>query len=171
MYFSEQGWVHAITFFHTDAMHLGGIFLECQWWLFFPFAPIFCDGWNYSAPWHISIGSICGEQECSKQNKQKESPVVAKNNMIPLAGFKFWPLQFQPCSSTCCCLILTFCILKKLAQATCLCWSADNIMGGYTESDNSFSGNSFRFISVHVCCSQTSIETSSLRWTWYRMLD
>lgn len=50
MYFSEQGRVHAITFFHTDAMHLGGISLECQWWLFFPFAPIFCDGRNYSPP-------------------------------------------------------------------------------------------------------------------------
>lgn len=53
-------------------MHLGGISLECQWWLFFPFAPIFCDGKNYSPPWQISIGSICKEQECTEQNKQRE---------------------------------------------------------------------------------------------------
>lgn len=53
-------------------MHLGGISLECQWWLFFPFAPIFCDGKNYSPPWQISIGSICREQECREQNEQRE---------------------------------------------------------------------------------------------------
>lgn len=72
VYFSEQGRVHAITFFHEHAMHLGGISLECQWWLFFPFAPIFCDGRNYSPPWQISIGSICETQECREQNKQRE---------------------------------------------------------------------------------------------------
>lgn len=59
---------HAITFFHSDAIHSGGISQECQRWLFFPFAPIFCDGKNYSPPWQITIKSIWKEQECRKQN-------------------------------------------------------------------------------------------------------
>lgn len=59
---------HAITFFHSDAIHSGGISQEWQRWLFFPFAPIFCDGKNYSPPWQITIKSIWKEQECRKQN-------------------------------------------------------------------------------------------------------
>lgn len=49
--------------FHADALHFGGICVECQHRLFFPFAPIsLCDGRNYSPPWQISIGSIREEQ-------------------------------------------------------------------------------------------------------------
>lgn len=59
---------HAITFFHSDAIHWGGISQECQRWLFFPFAPIFCVGKNYSGPWQITIKSIRKEQEFQKQN-------------------------------------------------------------------------------------------------------
>lgn len=58
---------HAITFFHSDAIHSGGISQECQRRLFFPFAPIFCDGKNYSPPWQITIKSIWKEQECWKR--------------------------------------------------------------------------------------------------------
>lgn len=48
--------------------------------------------------------------------------------------------------------------LKKQAPETSLCRSTDNLKRGYTESNNSFSGNSFRCYPVHVCFSQTSIK-------------
>lgn len=95
---------HAITFFHSDAIHSGGISQECQWCLFFPFAPIFCDGKNYSPPWQITIKSIRKEQECPKQNRWRGAggggPVwrcltisfwTGKLNMT-LVAFPWWQL-------------------------------------------------------------------------------
>lgn len=130
MYFSEQGWAHAITFFHTDAMHLGGISLECQWWLFFSVC-------SHLLWWLELLSTLTDKHRIDlrragmQRAKQAESPVAANHNTIPPAGFKVWPLQFKRSSSACCCLILTFVFEESLH-------CADNVTWRYTESDTFF---------------------------------
>lgn len=116
-------------------MHLGGISLECQRWLFFPFAPIFCDGKNYSPPWQISIGSICKEQECREQNKQRE---VGGCKAQLDACFMIWPLQLTLYS---CCSSHQSLLIHRQSKK----------MWGYTKGDCSFAGNSFRCYPVVLC--------------------
>lgn len=151
--------------------------MQCTWeeylWnvsagCFFPFAPIFCDGRNYSPPWQISVGSIREEQECGERNKPREpSGCKAQHDCCLMV----WPLQLLLYSSTCCCLILTFALEETSpSHRSLLTHRQCEKMWGNTERDYSFffffffSGNSFRCYPVSVCFSQTSIKDKRHRF-------
>lgn len=140
VYFSEQGRVHAITFFHADAMHLGGISLECQLWLFFSVCSHLL--------WWLELLTTLTD----KHRIDLWGAGMQRAEQEQLEDFDLFSLYFR---ASCIVISSWHFHLKKQAPTPSLFWSTDNVKNDLRihREQLQFSGNSFWSYLVSVCFS------------------